>query len=65
MIQKIFWHRRYLRAIPSLVVLTTAMAWGVSPDAEIIGSAQKNISWQQSRVSDSHQNLLANQKLDT
>lgn len=65
MIQKIFWHRRYLRAIPSLVVLTTAMAWGVSPDAEIIGSAQKNISWQQSRVSDPHQNLLANQKLDT
>ncbi|MES2188596.1 MAG: hypothetical protein V4454_00625 [Pseudomonadota bacterium] len=23
---------RYLRAIPSLVVLTTAMAWGVAPD---------------------------------
>lgn len=23
---------RYLRAIPSLVVLTTAMAWGVVPD---------------------------------
>jgi hypothetical protein len=23
---------RYLRAIPSLVLLTTAMAWGVAPD---------------------------------
>jgi len=25
---------RYLRAIPSLVVLTTAMAWGVAPDPD-------------------------------
>lgn len=25
---------RYLRAIPSLVVLTTAMAWSVMPDSD-------------------------------
>lgn len=24
---------RYLRAIPSLVLLTTAMAWGMAPDS--------------------------------
>ena len=30
---KTIWLRpRYLRAIPSLVVLTTAMAWGALPD---------------------------------
>ncbi|MES2414481.1 MAG: hypothetical protein V4614_11810 [Pseudomonadota bacterium] len=32
---------RYLRAIPSLVVLTTAMAWGMSPDTSDIDSPQK------------------------
>ena len=26
---------RYLRAIPSLVVLTTAMAWGALPDWDV------------------------------
>ena len=26
---------RYLRAIPSLVVLTTAMAWGAMPDWDV------------------------------
>ncbi len=25
---------RYLRAIPSLVLLTTAMAWGMAPDMD-------------------------------
>ena len=32
---------RYLRAIPSLVVLTTAMAWGVAPDPDAVDTAQK------------------------
>ena len=32
---------RYLRAIPSLVVLTTAMAWGVAPDSDAIDAVQK------------------------
>lgn len=32
---------RYLRAIPSLVVLTTAMAWGVAPDSDVMESVQK------------------------
>ena len=32
---------RYLRAIPSLVVLTTAMAWGVAPDSDAMDSVQK------------------------
>jgi hypothetical protein len=34
---------RYLRAIPSLVVLTTAMAWGVAPDpdADMTDAVQK------------------------
>jgi hypothetical protein len=32
---------RYLRAIPSLVVLTTAMAWGVAPDPDTVDTAQK------------------------
>jgi hypothetical protein len=32
---------RYLRAIPSLVVLTTAMAWGVAPDLDAMESVQK------------------------
>lgn len=30
---------RYLRAIPSLVVLTTAMAWGVAPDPDAVDTA--------------------------
>ena len=34
-------HPRYLRAIPSLVVLTTAMAWGVAPDPDAMDTAQK------------------------
>jgi len=32
---------RYLRAIPSLVVLTTAMAWGVAPDSDAMDTVQK------------------------
>lgn len=32
---------RYLRAIPSLVVLTTAMAWGVAPDPDAVDTTQK------------------------
>lgn len=32
---------RYLRAIPSLVVLTTAMAWGVSPDTDLLDNAHR------------------------
>lgn len=32
---------RYLRAIPSLVVLTTAMAWGMAPDTPDVDTPQK------------------------
>jgi hypothetical protein len=32
---------RYLRAIPSLMVLTTAMAWGVAPDPDAMDTVQK------------------------
>ena len=32
---------RYLRAIPSLVVLTTAMAWGALPDWDVGGDLDK------------------------
>lgn len=32
---------RYLRAVPSLVVLTTAMAWGVAPDPDAADTVQK------------------------
>ncbi len=32
---------RYLRAIPSLVVLTTAMAWGVASDPDVMDPASK------------------------
>lgn len=32
---------RYLRAIPSLVVLTTAMAWGVSPDTDALDNVHR------------------------
>lgn len=32
---------RYLRAIPSLVVLTTAMAWSVAPDGDAAEAQQK------------------------
>lgn len=37
---------RYLRAIPSLVVLTTAMAWGVAPDpdTDMTDAVQKRAS---------------------
>ena len=34
-------HPRYLRAIPSLVVLTTAMAWGVASDLDVLDVATK------------------------
>lgn len=33
-LQKFLLRPRYLRAIPSLVVLTTAMAWGALPDVD-------------------------------
>ena len=33
-LQKFLSRPRYLQAIPSLVVLTTAMAWGALPDAD-------------------------------
>ena len=32
---------RYLRAIPSLVVLTTAMAWGMGSDPDVTDAASK------------------------
>lgn len=32
---------RYLRAIPSLMLLTTAMAWGMSPDMTYTESGLK------------------------
>ena len=32
---------RYLRAIPSLVVLTTAMAWSVAPDPDTVDTAMQ------------------------
>ena len=32
---------RYLRAIPSLVVLTTAMAWGVASDPDVLDVRNK------------------------
>ena len=32
---------RYLRAIPSLVVLTTAMAWGMGSDPDVMDAASK------------------------
>lgn len=37
---------RYLRAIPSLMVLTTAMAWGVAPDpdTDMTDAVQKRAS---------------------
>lgn len=35
---------RYLRAIPSLVVLTTAMAWGVASDPDVLDMANKRAS---------------------
>ncbi len=36
-----FTRPRYLRAIPSLVVLTTAMAWGMAPDTPDVDTPQK------------------------
>ena len=32
---------RYLRAIPSLVVLTTAMAWGVASEPDVLDVATR------------------------
>ena len=34
---------RYLRAIPSLVVLTTAMAWGALPDWDVGDDLHKKV----------------------
>ncbi len=36
-----FMRPRYLRAIPSLVVLTTAMAWGVASDPDVLDVTNK------------------------
>jgi hypothetical protein len=40
---------RYLRAIPSLVVLTTAMAWGALPDWDVGDDLHKKAGVSQSQ----------------
>ena len=40
---------RYLRAIPSLVVLTTAMAWGALPDWDVGDELHKKAGVTQSQ----------------
>ena len=40
---------RYLRAIPSLVVLTTAMAWGALPDWDVGDELHKRAGVTQSQ----------------
>jgi hypothetical protein len=40
---------RYLRAIPSLVVLTTAMAWGALPDWDVGDDLHKKAGLSQSQ----------------
>ena len=40
---------RYLRAIPSLVVLTTAMAWGALPDWDVGDDLHKKAGVTQSQ----------------
>ena len=40
-IQNFLLRPRYLRAIPSLMVLTTAIAWGVASDPDVLNSASK------------------------
>jgi hypothetical protein len=40
---------RYLRAIPSLVVLTTAMAWGALPDWDVGDDLHKKAGFTQSQ----------------
>lgn len=54
---------RYLRAIPSLVVLTTAMAWSVMPDSDtdMTDPVQKraSVSFSQAAVRASPQGLPA------
>jgi hypothetical protein len=40
---------RYLRAIPSLVVLTTAMAWGALPDWDVGDDLHKKAGMSQSQ----------------
>ncbi len=41
---------RYLRAIPSLVVLTTAMAWGALPDWDVGDEQQRKAGVMQSQT---------------
>jgi hypothetical protein len=41
---------RYLRAIPSLVVLTTAMAWGALPDWDVGDELHKKAGVTQSQA---------------
>ena len=41
---------RYLRAIPSLVVLTTAMAWGALPDWDVGDEQQRKARVTQSQA---------------
>ena len=40
-LQAVLLRPRYLRAIPSLMVLTTAMAWGVMPDSDAADNVHK------------------------
>lgn len=40
---------RYLRAIPSLMVLTTAMAWSMAPDADGLDATGKKTGLTQVR----------------
>jgi hypothetical protein len=44
---------RYLRAIPSLVVLTTAMAWGVASDPDAMDAKGKKAGVTLSQRADS------------
>ena len=47
---------RYLRAIPSLVLLTTAMAWGVASDPDVRDASGRKVgvSLSQQAVSAPH-----------
>ena len=43
---------RYLRAIPSLVVLTTAMAWGVASDPDVMDATGRKAGLTHSHPAD-------------
>ncbi|MBC7608684.1 MAG: hypothetical protein H7228_03765 [Polaromonas sp.] len=40
-LQEFLLRLRHLRAIPSLVVLTTAIAWGVASDPDVLDTVSK------------------------